>query len=290
MTIHDILRLLTLQGVCGGSVLPLMTDDLGSSLLRTLSAVLGTSLLTVFHWSGVQRAAHNVIAYARQVLNATAAHQHNAVLLEVVSFATDVRDDLLAVGQANPGYLTESGVRLLGRLGFDLEANTTTLRARIKSRGLCPGCFRRPRLTNQLINCGHYCFRFAELAKAIIMRGLRFCANGLLEKVMRARRVEISFYGLGEQFGKVAQSKVLQKGTGCGKESRFSWLIGSTGDLNQASFHQRSNGVAAIDSPDGLHLGAGHWLPIGYDGQNLEQAGGETVALATRAAARQEWG
>jgi hypothetical protein len=32
-----------------------------------------------------------------------------------------------------------------------------------------------------LVNCGHYCFRFAVLAKAIIMRRLRFCANILLE-------------------------------------------------------------------------------------------------------------
>src|SRR5436190_13015258 len=57
------------------------------SLLRTLGAVLGARLLAVFHALQVERTAHDVVTNARQVFHATAAHQHDAVLLQVVAFA-----------------------------------------------------------------------------------------------------------------------------------------------------------------------------------------------------------
>src|SRR5690606_34475037 len=82
-------------------------------LLGTLRAVLGTRLLAVFHALQVERAAHDVVAHTRQVLDATATHEHDAVLLQVVALAADVRDDLEAIGQAYLGDLAKRRVRLL---------------------------------------------------------------------------------------------------------------------------------------------------------------------------------
>src|SRR5437867_3220059 len=67
-------------------------------LLGALRAVLGARLLAILDALQVERAAHDVVAHARQILHAAAAHQHDAVLLQVVAFAADVGDDLEAVG------------------------------------------------------------------------------------------------------------------------------------------------------------------------------------------------
>src|SRR5579862_4914963 len=83
-----------------------------SGLLRALRAVLGTRLLAVFHALQVERTAHDVVANTGQVLDTTAANQHDAVFLEVVAFAADVGNDFETVGQAHLGDLAQSGVRL----------------------------------------------------------------------------------------------------------------------------------------------------------------------------------
>src|ERR1700754_3261326 len=70
----------------------------GISLLR-LHAVLGPGLPAVRHPGRVERAAHDVVAHARQVLDAAAAHEHDRVLLEVVALARDVDRDLHPVGE-----------------------------------------------------------------------------------------------------------------------------------------------------------------------------------------------
>src|SRR5688572_20086395 len=72
-----------------------------SSLLRPLGAVLGATLAAIADAFGVLGAAQDVVANARQVPDASAAHEHDRVLLEVVTFAGDVRRDLLAVRQAH---------------------------------------------------------------------------------------------------------------------------------------------------------------------------------------------
>src|SRR5512139_2343405 len=59
-------------------------------LLRALGAVLRARLLAVLDALQVERAAHDVVAHARQVLHPTAAHEHHAVLLQVVALAADV--------------------------------------------------------------------------------------------------------------------------------------------------------------------------------------------------------
>src|SRR5690606_40531281 len=81
------------------------------SALRTLGAVLGAGLLALGHAGGVERAAHGVVAHAGEVLDAAAADQHHRVLLQVVAFAAEVGDDLVAVGQAHLGDLAQGRVR-----------------------------------------------------------------------------------------------------------------------------------------------------------------------------------
>src|SRR5262249_50727237 len=72
-----------------------------------LGAVLGTGLFAVGHALRVEHTTDDVVAYARQVADATAADKHDRVLLEVVSFPRDVRGYLNAVGQADAGHLAQ---------------------------------------------------------------------------------------------------------------------------------------------------------------------------------------
>ena len=88
-----------------------------------LRAVLGAGLLALADALAIEHAAHDVVAHARQVAHATAAYQNDGVLLKVVTFATDVRGDFLAVGEPNSRHLPEGRVGLLGRHRLDLKAN-----------------------------------------------------------------------------------------------------------------------------------------------------------------------
>src|SRR5215211_3468770 len=95
-------------------------------LLR-LHAVLGARLLAVRDAGGVERPADDLVAHARQVLDAAAAHQHDGVLLQVVALARDVHRDLHRVGQADAGDLAQGGVRLLRRGRVDPRADAAPL-------------------------------------------------------------------------------------------------------------------------------------------------------------------
>src|SRR6185503_7714554 len=75
--------------------------------LRALGAVLRPALLAALDTDGVERAADDVIADARQVLDAAAADQHQRVLLQVVADARDVGRHLDLVGQADARDLAE---------------------------------------------------------------------------------------------------------------------------------------------------------------------------------------
>src|SRR4051794_26632471 len=70
-------------------------------LLRALRAVLRARLLAVLDTGGVERAADDVVANAREILDAAAADQDDRVLLQVVSLARDVRRHFHAVGEPN---------------------------------------------------------------------------------------------------------------------------------------------------------------------------------------------
>ena len=72
-----------------------------------------------------------------------------------MAFTTDVGDDFISIGETNLGDLPESGVRLLGCAGVDLQTNPTTLWAVVQSRRLRLGdCF-FPTFADELVNCRH---------------------------------------------------------------------------------------------------------------------------------------
>src|SRR5947209_1141164 len=96
-------------------------------LLLGLHAVLRAGLLAVRDAGGVERAANDLVAHARQVLDAAASHEHDRVLLEVVALARDVARDLHAVGQPHAGDLAQRRVRLLRRGGVDADADAAAL-------------------------------------------------------------------------------------------------------------------------------------------------------------------
>src|SRR6185503_14190144 len=91
--------------------------------LGALDAVLRPAGLAVLDAGAVERAAHDVVADARQVAHAAAADEHDRVLLQVVAFARDVGRGLAAARKAHAGDLPEGGVRLLGRHRLHDEAH-----------------------------------------------------------------------------------------------------------------------------------------------------------------------
>ena len=105
---------------------------LGCTGLGTFGTVFGTTLSAVFHTGGIERTAYDVIAYTGKVLDTTATHQNDAVLLQIVAFAGDIGVDLLTVGEAHTRNFTHCRVRLFRRGGVDTDAYTATLRARIQ--------------------------------------------------------------------------------------------------------------------------------------------------------------
>src|SRR5258708_24022552 len=79
----------------------------GMSALLLLRAVTAAGLLAVAHALGVERAADDLVADARQVAHPAAPDQHDRVLLKVVADAWDVRRHLDVAGQPDPGDLAE---------------------------------------------------------------------------------------------------------------------------------------------------------------------------------------
>jgi hypothetical protein len=49
-----------------------------------------------------------VVSDAGKVFDPAAADEYDAVFLQVMSFARDISDDLLAIGKTNPCYLSQS--------------------------------------------------------------------------------------------------------------------------------------------------------------------------------------
>src|SRR5262245_55303349 len=99
----------------------------GMSSTLPFRAVAAAGLAPAADAAGVERAAHDLVADAGQVLHAAAAHEHDRVLLEIVALTRDVRSDLRAGGEAHPGDLAERRVRLLRRVGEDAGAHAAAL-------------------------------------------------------------------------------------------------------------------------------------------------------------------
>ncbi len=127
-----------------------------------LGAVAATGLLAVLHTGGVEGATDDLVADARQVLHPAAAHEHDGVLLQVVTLAGDVGGDLLAAGQAHAGDLAQGGVRLLRGVGEHAGAHTAPLRRALQSRRLGLGRLGLPALADQLVDRGQLDLAYDE--------------------------------------------------------------------------------------------------------------------------------
>src|ERR1700735_3138662 len=123
--------------------------------LRTLGAVLRAALLAVLDALRVEHAAQDVVAHARQVLDAAAADHDDRVLLQVMALARDVADHLEAVGEAHLGDLAQRRVRLLRRRRVDARAHAALLRALLQRGDLLARPLRHPRLADELIDRRH---------------------------------------------------------------------------------------------------------------------------------------
>src|SRR3954469_4316378 len=136
----------------------------GIRALLLLDAVLGAGLLAVAHAGGVERPADDLVAHARQVLDAAAADEHDRVLLQVVALAGDVGGDLDAAGDPDAGDLAQRGVRLLRRGRIHARAHAAALWggdlllpavAGLQARRRQLLRLRRPALAYELLRGGH---------------------------------------------------------------------------------------------------------------------------------------
>src|ERR1700753_3521190 len=82
-------------------------------LLLLLGAVAAAGLLAVLDTLGVERAADDLVTNTRQVLHTATTHEHDRVLLQVVSLTRAVGRGRDAGGQTHTRDLTERRVRLL---------------------------------------------------------------------------------------------------------------------------------------------------------------------------------
>ena len=120
--------------------------------LRTLGAVLGTTLAAILHTGGIQSTTDDVVTDTGKVFYTAAANHDDGVFLKVVAFTGDVRGDFEAVGETHTGDLTQSRVRLLRGGGVNTGAHATTQRASLQgqSLGLLRLCLTS--LTDELFN------------------------------------------------------------------------------------------------------------------------------------------
>ena len=123
--------------------------------LRPLGPVLRARLLAVLDPLRIEHPAQHVITHAGKIADTTAADQHDAVLLQVVALAGDVRDDLALVGQADLGDLAQRRVRLLRGRGVNTRADAALLRVLLHGRNLGLDLLRHAALADQLVDRRH---------------------------------------------------------------------------------------------------------------------------------------
>src|ERR1022692_4024390 len=133
------------------------------SALLLLRAVTATGLLAAADALGVQGAADDLVTHSGKVTDATAADQHDGVLLQVVADAGDVGGDLNVAGEPHPGDLAERRVRLLWRSGIDARADPAALGAALERRGVVLGYLVLAALSDQLLDRGHRVSVFVNL-------------------------------------------------------------------------------------------------------------------------------
>src|SRR5919106_1206273 len=128
-----------------------IVDSLGG----LLGPVLGPAPPAVGHSGRVERGPDDLVPHPRDVSDPAPPDEHDGVLLEVVADAGDVRGDLGAAGEANPGNLPESRVGLLGGNGVDARADTPALGRPLERRSLRPAPKGLPSLPHQLLYRRH---------------------------------------------------------------------------------------------------------------------------------------
>src|SRR4051812_7775226 len=123
--------------------------------LPLLRPVLRPRALAPVNTQGIQRAADDVVAHARQVAHPAASDQYDAVLLKVVFFAGNVGGHFLAVAQADAGDLPKGRVGLLRGHRLDLQADAPLLRAGLEVLDLVDAAQRAAGLLDELVDRGH---------------------------------------------------------------------------------------------------------------------------------------
>src|SRR5262245_32237338 len=124
-------------------------------LAALLGSVARPRLAAVADARGVQRPAHDLVADAGEVADATAADEHDRGLLELVPDARDVDGDPDPGRQPDACDLAEGGVRLLGGHRVDPGADATPLRRALQRGALRPLLGPRPALPHELLDRRH---------------------------------------------------------------------------------------------------------------------------------------
>ena len=95
--------------------------------------------LTIGNALGIQGTTDDVVTHTGQVLHTAATDQNDAVLLQIVADAGNVRGDLDTIRELDTGNLTQSRVRLLGGHGTNGSADAALLGAVLIAVGLLLG-------------------------------------------------------------------------------------------------------------------------------------------------------
>jgi hypothetical protein len=117
----------------------------------------------------IQRSTDEMIPHTGTILTTSSAHQHHAVLLDVVALAGDIGGDRTSGRQPHTGGLALARVGLLGPRDADLEADSLPLRGKDLGQGGGDGVagslgFPAALLTRlfQLANASCWCVRLCE--------------------------------------------------------------------------------------------------------------------------------
>src|SRR6266566_30763 len=100
-----------------------------ASAFRSFRSIFGAAASTSIHAKTVERTTHNVVAHTGQILHASSAHEHDGVLLQIVSLAWNVGNHFLAIRQPHFCHFAQGRIRLLRRARHHLHAHTAPLRA-----------------------------------------------------------------------------------------------------------------------------------------------------------------
>src|SRR6478735_8053938 len=161
----------------------------GMSALLLLRAVAAARLLAVLHALRVQRATHDLVAHAGQVLHTAAADQDDRVLLEVVALTRDVSGDLHLAGELDAGDLAQRGVRLLRRGRVHARAHAAALGTPLERGRLRLGGLVLTALADQLLDRGHEPSTSSRRRAVLLVRACRpHPRSGVSHPIGLARR------------------------------------------------------------------------------------------------------